>query len=220
MKVDRPFQQLYIDLLGPYPLTRSGHMNLFVVLDNLTKFVFVKPLKRATTANLVQYLVNDVISVFGTPENIYSDNGKQFVSNEFRKMLNDFGIKGFNPPFYSLQSNASERENRSIIAAIRAYTKDDHKNWDIHIPHIAASLRSSIHQAIQSSTYQALFGLCMVQHGSQYDILEKLQCVNEAMRMEQEPIISDRIQFMKNFAKILRSHLKLMRNDITSVVSL
>lgn len=39
IKVDRPFQQLYIDLLGPYPLSKDGHTFLFVCLDNLTKFI-------------------------------------------------------------------------------------------------------------------------------------------------------------------------------------
>lgn len=202
MKVDRPFQQLYVDLLGPYPLSKNGNTFLFVCLDNLTKFVLVKPLKKATAINITNYLVNDVISIFGTPESIYADNGKQFVSNLFLKMLEEHGIKPLNPPFYSPQSNASERVNRSIIAAIRAYIQTDHKEWDKYINQIAASLRSTVHQAIKTSPFQALFGLCMIQHGSQYEILKQINCANESMGIEIEPI-SDKIQFV---------HKKLKQN--------
>lgn len=195
MKVDRPFQQLYIDLLGPYPLSKDGHMYLFVCLDNLTKFVLIKPLKTATSTHIINYLTKEVFAIFGTPESIYSDNGKQFVSTIFLKMLDDYGIRPLNPPYYSPQSNASERVNRSIIAAIRSYLKDDHKEWDRYIHHIAASLRSSVHQAIQTSPFQALFGLGMVQHASHYNILKKLNCVNE--NMGTEPLsTSDKIQFV------------------------
>lgn len=207
MIVQRPFQQLYIDLLGPYPLSKNGNMYLFVCLDNLTKFVLVKPLKRATTDHIIMYLNSDVFPIFGTPESIYSDNGKQFISANFLKMLELSGIRPLNPPYYSPQSNASERVNRSIVAAIRAYIKDDHKEWDRYIHAIAASLRSSIHQAIQTSPFQALFGLCMIQHGCQYEILKKLNCLNEPMRIDEVPI-SDRIAFVheKLRENLARSH--------------
>lgn len=195
MRVDRPFQQLYIDLLGPYPLSKDGNMYLFICLDNLTKFVLVKPLKTATASHIINYMTKDVFAIFGTPESIYSDNGKQFVSSLFLKMLSDYGIEPLKPPYYSPQSNASERVNRSIIAAIRAYIKEDHREWDRYIHHIVASLRSSVHQAIQTSPFQALFGLAMVQHGSQYDLLKKLNCLNESMSIE-EPPLCDKIQFI------------------------
>lgn len=200
MKVDRPFQQLYIDLLGPYPLSRDGHIYLFVCLDNLTKFLLVKPLKTATSINIINYLTKEVFSIFGTPETIYADNGKQFVSSIFLKMLQDYGIRPLNPPYYSPQSNASERVNRSIIAAIRAYIKDDQKEWDRYIHHIASSLRSSIHSAIQISPFQALFGLIMIQHGSQYEVLKNLSCLNECIEVESIPL-SDRIRFVHESLK-------------------
>jgi hypothetical protein len=152
-------------------LSKDGHMHLFLCLDNLTKFIFVKALKTATAGNIINYMTKEIFPIFGTPETVYSDNGKQFVSSLFLKMLNDYGIVPLKPPYYSSQSNASERVKHSIISAIRAYIKDDHREWDRYIHHIAASLRSSVHTAIQTSPFQALFGLDMVQNGSQYDFL-------------------------------------------------
>lgn len=41
----RPFQRLY---MGPYPCLRSKNCQLFIAIDHLTKFLFLKPLKSAT----------------------------------------------------------------------------------------------------------------------------------------------------------------------------
>lgn len=198
--VERPFQQIYIDLLGPYPPSKDGYTSLFVCLDNLTKFILIKPLRKATSKNIIEFLVKDVFSIFSTPQNIFSDNGKQFVSESFKKMLNDFGICHLKTPYYSPQANASERVNRSLIAAIRSYLKEDHREWDRFIHHIAASLRSSIHQAIKTSPFQALVGLGMMQHGSQYEILKNLNCLNEDVQVETGPL-NDKIQYVHEQVK-------------------
>jgi hypothetical protein len=36
---ERPFQTLYLDLIGPYPRSSSGNIGAIVVLDNASKFV-------------------------------------------------------------------------------------------------------------------------------------------------------------------------------------
>jgi len=41
-------EQLYIDFLGPYPRSRNGNIGIFIVLDHLSKFVFLQPVKKIT----------------------------------------------------------------------------------------------------------------------------------------------------------------------------
>lgn len=84
-KVERPFQHLYIDYLGPYPRSRSGNTHLFVVLDQLTKFPIFTPLRHATTILTTNALEIEVFSIFNVPETILSDQGSQFRSNAFQK---------------------------------------------------------------------------------------------------------------------------------------
>lgn len=42
---ERPFQRIYMDLLGPYPQTKMGNSSVFVAIDHFTKYIFLKPLK-------------------------------------------------------------------------------------------------------------------------------------------------------------------------------
>lgn len=173
-KVERRFEFLYIDLLGPYPRSKMGNSFILIVLDQVTKFPFLKALKSATSTNIIQYLSNELFPIFGTPKVLYSDNGKQFVSKIFEEFLSNEEIQHLKPPVYSPQSNASERVNRSIVAAIRAYVAEDHTQWDTNLHHIAAALRSGEHSAIKMDPYFAVFGQYMVQHGSTYKLIQKL----------------------------------------------
>lgn len=198
-KVERRFQLLYIDLLGPYPRSKLGNTYILIVLDQVTKFPFLKALKNATSPSIISFLSTELFPVFGHPKVIYSDNGKQFVSKLFEEFLTTEGIHHSKPPYYSPQSNASERVNRSIVAAIRAYVAEDHSTWDANLHHIAAALRSGMHSALKMDPYFAVFGQHMVQHGGTYELLEKLSKLDSSemkvvSNTDRQQIIRDKIQ--------------------------
>lgn len=92
-KSERPWQRLYIDLLGPYPRSKRGHTMLLIVLDQFSKFICLHPLRKATSATIIDYLEANVFHLFSTPESILSDNGVQFVSREFKSFLERYGVK-------------------------------------------------------------------------------------------------------------------------------
>lgn len=50
-----------------------------------------------------------------------------------------------------------------IFGMVGSY--DNHKKWDYHLPEILSSLRSSLHSALNTTPYQALFGQNMCLHG-------------------------------------------------------
>lgn len=117
--------------------------------------------------------------MFGVPETVHSDNGSQFISKDFAEMCGNYGIHQVFNGSYAPQSNASERVNRSILAAIRSYIVDNQITWDENICHINQSVRSSVHSSIGISPYFALFGRNMISHGSAYNILRNLENLND-----------------------------------------
>ena len=182
--MNKNFQKLYIDYLGGFPRSKQGNTHVLVVLDQLSKFVFLKALKKATADVTIKFLKEDIFEIFGVPEIIYSDTGKQFISKEFQKFLMEYGVKHEKTPLYTPQSNAAERVNKSIVAGIRAYLQSgDQRNWDLHISSIASSLRSSKHNAICTSPHLVVFGTPYIGHGSTYDILRKLDCLNDPLEV-------------------------------------
>lgn len=177
---DRPFQKLYIDFLGKYPRAKSGNAYIFIVLDHFTKFIFLKAMKEATTTNVVRFLTENVFHNFGVPEVIHSDNGQQFVSKEFKKMLECYKINHLRTAVHSPQSNAAERVNQSVLTAIRLYLENDHREWDLNLPSIELALRSSVHSAIGVTPFMALFGYNRFTSGSDYKLARRLKSLDDS----------------------------------------
>lgn len=172
---ERAFQRLYVDFCGPYPRSRDGNSYVFVVLDHFSKFLFLKPMRNATAKEVARYLEADVFHVFGVPEVIHSDNGRQFVSELFTNFLARYGVRHVKTAVYSPQANASERVNRSLLAIIRSYIEEnEQRSWDRHVSEAAFALRSAVHEAIGAEPYRVVFGQTMVQHGETYPILRSL----------------------------------------------
>lgn len=175
---ERPFQYLYIDLLGPYPRSKAGNSVILIVLDQLTKFVWLKPLRRATAIMIVKFLESEIFHMVGALDTLLSDNGKQFVSNEFRSLLTRYGIRQINTATHAPQVNASERVNRSILAATRTYIEHDQTTWDVHISSIASALRNAVHTSTAQSPYFTVYGQHMIQHGAAYPLLRNLKALS------------------------------------------
>lgn len=198
----RTFQRLYIDLLGPYPRSKSGNIGILIVLDHLTKFHWLCPLRKFTSTAIQEFLQGHIFHVYGIPEVIVSDNGSQFRSNELNALFTSYGINHIYTALYSPQSNASERVNRSLIAGIRAYLKSDHRQWDNNLTAISCALRNSYHQTINSSPYRALFGFNMATHASTYQLLKTVKLLDEPSAILSR---DDNLQLIR---QNLRKHIK------------
>lgn len=177
---ERPFQRLYIDLLGPYPRSKAKNTTILIVLDQLTKFVWLKALRKATATIIVQFLENDIFHLVGAPESVMSDNGVQFVAKEFKALLDRYGVNHIRTASHAPQANASERVNRSIIAAIRAYIDEDQTTWDVQLSAIACALRNAPHASTGQSPYFAAYGQHMIVHAGSYPLLRSMGTLSTA----------------------------------------
>lgn len=140
--INFPFQLISADLLGPYPRSKNGNQYLLVIVDWFTKFVLIHPLVKATSKSIIKYIENQVFLLFGVPQIFACDNGSQFVSNEFKKLMNDYKVqKIWYNARYHPQINHAERANKVIVTAIRCYIHDNHKTWDCEIHKISQAIR-------------------------------------------------------------------------------
>lgn len=198
VKTDRAFQRLYIDLIGPFPRTKKGHIGILIILDHFSKYTFLKPLKKFVSRNIIDYLTDDIFKEYGVPEIVVTDNGSQFTSKEFKAMLSKHGIEQQLTAVYSPQSNASERVNRSVNEALRSFVREDQSKWDLFLPSVNCALRNSVHQSIGTSPYQIIFGQKMITHGKDYEVLRKLKLLeendSELSRLDKFSLLRDSIQ--------------------------
>jgi len=193
-----------MDLLEPYPRSKEGNIGLLIIVDHMSKFHFLQPLKKFTSDKICDYLLRHVFYTFGVPESILTDNGSQFKSGQFKAFLTCFGISHICTAFYSPQANASERLNRSVLAAVRAYVGQDHTNWDKQLSEISGSLRANFHRSIGFSPFYLCFGQNMILNGKDYDLLRKLDLLQDDLAIKYPEVLQLARQEAK--ARIADSH--------------
>ncbi|KZR99377.1 Uncharacterized protein APZ42_004776, partial [Daphnia magna] len=81
IKVERPFQKVGIDLLGPFPLSTQGNKMIIVAVDYLTKWVELKAMPTGKADDVAEFFVNQILLRHGTPEQIITDREKCFTSD-------------------------------------------------------------------------------------------------------------------------------------------
>lgn len=167
--VSFPWQVISIDIVGPLPRSSKGFSFILVVTDVFTKFTLIHPMRKALASTIARFVENDVFLVYGVPQYILSDNGKQFVSSTFKDLCHEYKVqKLLYTALYHPQANPVERYNRTINTAIRSYVNEDHKKWDAEIPKIAFALRTAVSEVTGFSPAFLNFGRVVPCRGDYY----------------------------------------------------
>jgi transposase InsO family protein len=177
----RPWQIVSIDFMGPLPRSKNGNTILVVATDTFTKYVVVKALRDASTKKLVDFVENDIFLQWNASEVIISDNGPQFTSKEFSKLLVRYQTQHWTNSVYHPQNNPTERVNQVLGNCIRCYVGDNHRNWDRDLKKIAAAINTSHHESTKFSPYFLNFGRSLQLVGDSYHQTDSKPPMDEKM---------------------------------------
>eukprot|EP00731_Ephydatia_muelleri_P036502 Em0266g5a len=78
--VERPLQRVAMDILGPLPETEKGNKYILVIGDYFTKWKEAYPLPNMEAMTVARHLVSEFMCRFGVPEQLHSDQGRNFES--------------------------------------------------------------------------------------------------------------------------------------------
>jgi len=154
--VNKPFQLLSADLIGPLPRSNQGFQYLHVVTCFFSKYVWSRPL-RSATAGAVKGHLEEIFLRFGAPNTIIVDNGVQYRSDVFGKLCEKYGVSIRYSYFYHPQANPTERVNKVYRRLLGSYVKDNHRLWDKYVEQVTAAINSSIH-VTGYSPHRLIFG--------------------------------------------------------------
>lgn len=81
IKVDAPFQQWGLDFIGEIVPNSSGqHKYILTAIDYFTKWVEAIPTQKADENVIIRFIEENILSRFGCPRKIVTDNAAAFRS--------------------------------------------------------------------------------------------------------------------------------------------
>ena len=132
-----PFAQWGLDIIGPFPKVARNMMWLLVSTDYFTKWVKVKPLANIKDVDAKKFVWKNIVTRFGIPYTLISNNGLQFNSKVFRRYCYELGITNrYSIPAYPQENGQAKAVNKVIVNGLKKKLDDAKGKWVDELPHV------------------------------------------------------------------------------------
>ena len=159
MRVGAPMDRLATDILGPLPLTPRGNRYIMVVSDYFSNWVEILPIPDQSGATCANKILDEVISRYGCPIDIHSDQGSNYRSEIFTELCKLLEVRKTRTSPKNPKCNGKvERFNRTLIHMIRAYLRDEQEDWDLHLGCLAGAYRATPHEVTKMTPNLMMLG--------------------------------------------------------------
>ncbi len=155
-EIVRPMQQIAVDITGPSEVTENKFW--LTIIDLHSRYPEVYIMQRSTTTEIIKYL-RKFFSLFGYPEILQTDNGSQFVSEEFESFLSNMGIKHSMSANYHPQSNGCvERLHRTLKSRLVRILHPDNVSLQTALDQVLLDIRTTPHAMTGFSPAKVFLG--------------------------------------------------------------
>ena len=126
-----PFAQWGLDIVGSFPKAVGNKKYLLVGTYYFTQWVKVEPLANIRDMDTKRFVWKNIVTRFGVPHVLISDNGLQFDSKMFRKYCGELGITNrYSTPAYPQGNGQAEAVNKVIVSELKKRLDDaKKKGW-------------------------------------------------------------------------------------------
>ena len=115
-----PFAQWSLDIVEPFPKVVGNRKYLLVGTDYFTKWVEVEPLANIRDMDAKRFIWKNIVTRFGVPYVLISNNGLQFDSKMFRRYCGELGITiRYSTPAYLQGNGQAEAVNKVIVNELK-----------------------------------------------------------------------------------------------------
>jgi hypothetical protein len=142
---DKPWRRIHVDFAGPL----FNRMYLLVV-DAHSKWPIIQEMKSTTTEKTVKVLQN-LFCCYGIPEQLVTDNGPQFIADQFASFMRRQGIRHFrSAPFHPATNGAVERLVKTFKQRMKI-GKLEGENSKVTLQNFLQSYRATPHSTTGTS---------------------------------------------------------------------
>ncbi|KAL0420618.1 UNVERIFIED_CONTAM: Ribonuclease HI [Sesamum latifolium] len=154
-----PFSQWGMDIVGPFPLAPGQKKFLLVAIDYFTKWVKAEPLARITEGEVMKFIWKNIISRFGLPRELISDNGRQFQGRRIQNWCAKLHIKQRFTSVSHPQANGQvEVTNRILVQGIKKRLDRAGGTWVEELTSVMWSYRTTPRGSTGESPFTLVYG--------------------------------------------------------------
>eukprot|EP00731_Ephydatia_muelleri_P008908 Em0004g1246a len=129
-----PLQLVAVDIVGPLTPSKTENTYILVASDYFTRWVEAYAIPNQEAVTVANKLVDEFFCRFSVPEQLHSDQGRQFEANVMQEVCRLLQIdKTRTTPYHPQSDGLVERFNRTMLAMLASTVEEDPSNWEQHL---------------------------------------------------------------------------------------
>nr|KYP34315.1 Retrovirus-related Pol polyprotein from transposon 412 family [Cajanus cajan] len=147
------------DILGPFPVAKGQCKFLIVAVDLFTKWIEAEPLACISAHQVQKFLWKNVITRFGVPHTLVTDNGLQFTDRKLNEFLVGLGIQHKVTSVEHPQMNGqAESANKVILTELKKRLGEEKGAWAEQLPEVLWAYRCTPQSTTQETPFRLVYG--------------------------------------------------------------
>ena len=154
-----PFTQWGLDIVRPFPKAMENKKYLLVGTDYSTKWVEAEPLANIRDVDAKRFVWKNIVTRFGVPHVLISDNGLQFDNKMFRRYCSELGITNrYFTPAYPQGNGQAEAVNKVIVNGLKKMLDDAKGKWVEELSHVLWMYRTTPRRSTRETPFSMTYG--------------------------------------------------------------
>lgn len=157
----RRWESISMDFVTGLPPSGKERFDaILVIVDRLTKRCHLIPThKKVTARETAELVLRDIVRLHGVPGSIVSDRDTRFVSKFWRALWEMLDTKlDMSTAHHPQTDGQTERENRTLVEALRCYLNTRADKWDTRLPMVEFAINSAVHSSTKTTPFEADLG--------------------------------------------------------------
>ncbi|KAM1050310.1 hypothetical protein ACFX2A_032768 [Malus domestica] len=137
----------------------AKHAWILVARDYFTKWVEAKSYAELASNEVCNFVKEHIVTRFGVPETIITDNGIVFITERFKKYTASLKIQLEQSTLYYPQANGqAEASNKVLIGILEKMIKERPGMWHLKLNEALWAYRTSPRSATGTTPYALTYG--------------------------------------------------------------